>query len=596
MLNKKRYLKNSAFSLMEILATVAVITVLLGLSIVGIKRVKRNAYDQQAVDTLKLIHTAMQGYASINNGEFTYDSNPLVAEARLRQGSKPLLNRRYCSSATDRTYLSHWYYNCKFTCQHSYAIGAYPESADYGNRCYAIKKDGTIIEGNSINDSACNVALPSKCPDYEFDDGGGGGGGSCPLVFTFDGEKYNLEADILLTSALAHLKMPNMPEPEIDSDEYIKLLFLKELQDGTLKLSLMESNEEISYIDNVSLLAIDHPDDIEILLNERPAIHKPFPEFKLYQAKDMISPVKAYDKEGNDVSGYLTEKDGQYVPLVKTELDGFVKPYALVLELGDLSNAGNIQLIVNAYFKPAKMDQISSAVKQGSLCPDYPFIEVPDGSGGWKEVGFEASVPLAIMGSNFKTKDHVYDLTGVFVNNDYRVRICSNMEIYFDYIAVNTFSDYRSVKVHTLKPNNASLNEFGILKSLPSDLIPFDYYQIDTDSKIKPAKGSYTRFGDVLELVLFGDDKYVIMAPGDDLSLTFNAKDLPIIQNGFKRSYVLYAKGYHKWIYHDIDIYSQVAPLPFSEMTSYPYPETESYPLDTEYKEYLEKYNTRIVQ
>ncbi|MDP8259589.1 MAG: prepilin-type N-terminal cleavage/methylation domain-containing protein [Candidatus Gygaella obscura] len=591
----KAKLKNKAFTLVEILATVAVISVLVGLSVFGVKKIKLNANEENAKNTLKLIHTAVQGYASLHNGEYSYDSDPLVAEARLREGTKPLLSRRYCSSATDKTYLSNWYYNCNFTCQHNYYIAAYPESIDYGTKCYAIKKDGSIIEVANISPPACKINLPS-CADYEFDDGGSGsGGGSCPLIFTFDGEKYNLVADILSTSSLAHGKVPNLPLPEIDTDEYLKLTGLKALEDNILRLSFVEALDEVSYIDEIELFAVDHLKDIEILPNEYPVIYRPFPEFKIHKIKDVKSLIAAYDGEGNDLLSYLLKKDGQGVPVEKSGLTGFVKAHSIILELGDLSKANKIQLIVNAYFTLPKMEEVKPLLDKDTLVIIYPMVEVPGEDGNWKTIDTGGVVPLTFIGSNYTAKDHIYDLSDVFVNNDYRVRINTSMDIYFDYIGINTFSDDSLIQVNSVEPKASSLKFLGRLKRFKDNIKPFDYNQIDRNCKRKPAKGSYTRFGDVLELVLSADDKYVIMAPGDELRVEFSEKDLPEIPQGYKRTYLLYAKGYHKGTFHDMPLYSDILPLPFHNMSGYPYPESEKYPDDKDHLDYLLKYNTRTI-
>lgn len=107
--------------------------------------------------------------------------------------------------------------------------------------------------------------------------------------------------------------------------------------------------------------------------------------------------------------------------------------------------------------------------------------------------------------------------------------------------------------------------------------------------------GHYTREGDVRELLLKSDDMFVVSRPGDEISLSFDAKTLPPLPAGWTRTFLLYADGFSK----EMDINSaspdQLAPLPFHGMSRYPYPATEHYPLTDERRRYLEKYNTRVV-
>lgn len=107
--------------------------------------------------------------------------------------------------------------------------------------------------------------------------------------------------------------------------------------------------------------------------------------------------------------------------------------------------------------------------------------------------------------------------------------------------------------------------------------------------------GHYTREGDVRELLLRSDDMFVVSRPGDEISLSFNATSLPPLPKGWTRTFLLYADGFSK----EMDINSaspdQLSPLPFHGMSRYPYRWPEHYPSDAKHREYLDKYNTRVV-
>ena len=107
--------------------------------------------------------------------------------------------------------------------------------------------------------------------------------------------------------------------------------------------------------------------------------------------------------------------------------------------------------------------------------------------------------------------------------------------------------------------------------------------------------GRYTREGDVRELLLESDDMFVISRPGDEISLSFDARKLPPLRAGWTRTFLFYADGYSK----EMDINSaspdQVWPLPFHRMTKYPYAAPEAYPMTAAHRAYMEKYNTRVV-
>jgi hypothetical protein len=103
--------------------------------------------------------------------------------------------------------------------------------------------------------------------------------------------------------------------------------------------------------------------------------------------------------------------------------------------------------------------------------------------------------------------------------------------------------------------------------------------------------GSFTKFGDVLPLIVDKDDKYVILHHGDEISVRFNY--LPI-ENGMERDFLLYSDGYYKG--RDYPTGDTVDPLPFHGMSDYPYPDNESYPNDAEHTAYINEYNTRVYE
>jgi hypothetical protein len=119
--------------------------------------------------------------------------------------------------------------------------------------------------------------------------------------------------------------------------------------------------------------------------------------------------------------------------------------------------------------------------------------------------------------------------------------------------------------------------------------------RVSLASPWKMFTGRYTRLGDVRELLLKTDDMFVVSKPGDELALSFDADALEPLPAGWTRTFLLYADGFSK----EMDINSasphEVAPMPFHGMKRYPYGAPESYPTDEAHRNYLERYNTRVV-
>ena len=121
----------------------------------------------------------------------------------------------------------------------------------------------------------------------------------------------------------------------------------------------------------------------------------------------------------------------------------------------------------------------------------------------------------------------------------------------------------------------------------------YDYENVQFTAPWNQHAGQLTRYGDVTELLLNADDKYVIMTHGDEVHMEFDAEVLPPLPKGWVRDYFLYADGWIKDGDLNTAFGATVEPLPFHGMSGYPYTAEESYPLDSEHLEYLKTHNTR---
>src|SRR3979411_1603527 len=70
---------------------------------------------------------------------------------------------------------------------------------------------------------------------------------------------------------------------------------------GMLSFRFMEPLEEAVYLDQVRLLAIDHPENVDVYPNEYFASNPPYPAFKVVVSRDARPPVGAWDEHGHDV-------------------------------------------------------------------------------------------------------------------------------------------------------------------------------------------------------------------------------------------------------------------------------------------------------
>jgi len=172
------------------------------------------------------------------------------------------------------------------------------------------------------------------------------------------------------------------------------------------------------------------------------------------------------------------------------------------------------------------------------------------------------------------------------------------MQVYWDEIFFSNGLSKAPVELHNLTMTNASLAYRGYSatyrKGGPFGPHWFDYYNVSNGQKWRDLTGYYTRYGNVLPLLTKADDEYIICNSGDEISIDFDASNIPALPKGWKRDFLIYSEGWVK----DGDLntaYGQtVAPLPFHNMPSYPYTSETVYPFE-QHKIYMQQYNTRKV-
>jgi len=421
-------------------------------------------------------------------------------------------------------------------------------------------------------------------------------GTSCPLLYAWNGSEYSFVTDFLGGSAIG-ARLPGNVWNYPDTDEYIRVTGeqLKE-KDGLLSLRMNNQLEEVIFFDEVKLLAVDHPAETEIYPNERLMPGPPYPEFKLYSVKAPRPPLRATDDKGNDILPLIKDVDRRYPEdFEKLQFKGYAREHAIELDLGDVSKAKRVLLLLTAWIDYADSTANLAASQAGvNIVP--PYVQVKNDRGEWQTVipqmGFPAGLP----------KTMTVDLTGKFLcpsgPDASRVRIVTSMRLYWDQILVDTFGGVSPTKVTKLSPVSADLRWRGFPREYSPDgrkPLIYDYSVIEPFAPWKAHLGNYTRFGDVRELLLAADDMYVITRNGDEIQLDFDARKLPALPKGWKRTYLVFADGFGK----DMDINSArpetIGELPYHGMKSYPYSPTDAYPNDKRHHDYLQRYNTRTV-
>ena len=127
--------------------------------------------------------------------------------------------------------------------------------------------------------------------------------GSCPMIWARDASgHFRFITDVLGVAPLGASSGDGRYFP-VDHREYIQIPGnALSAVEGQYEIRISEELSEVSYIDQTQLLAVDHPANAELFLNEKWK-SPPFPDFRLYGARMRIYPVSARDDAGRDVLG-----------------------------------------------------------------------------------------------------------------------------------------------------------------------------------------------------------------------------------------------------------------------------------------------------
>ena len=414
---------------------------------------------------------------------------------------------------------------------------------------------------------------------------------SCPFLYTWNGNRFEFITDMMGGGEMGAFVGENGQWNTPDPDEYVRISGdkLKE-RGGRYELRITNELEETLFMDQVQLIAIAHPNNVEVYPNEglgNPTAAK----HRLYSTREPRPPVSAVDDDGRDMLPQLAQVDRRYPDTFKLmPIRGYAEPHTLTLDFG-ASASKNSVLLMTAWTDYAFSSDNVAAAQRG-LSQQFPSLQVRDAKGEWQTVIENVGLPVG------RPQTVVVNLTGKFLTDNREVRIVTNMRIYWDQILVAETDKASKIQRTTLDPTLADLRWRGFSAEVMPDgrePILYDYERVSTISPWKVFPGRYTREGDVRALLARTDDMFVVSRPGDVIELAFHAQALPQLPANWTRTFLLYVDGFSK----EMDINSatpdQLAPFPFHGMTRYPYNAPETYPDTPAHRDYLERYNTRIV-
>jgi len=404
--------------------------------------------------------------------------------------------------------------------------------------------------------------------------------GSCPFVYALNGETgvWSFVSDALGRSPIG-LLYDGVHLAGWDAREWLFIdgATLRADAAGRLQVDYTEELWEVAFLDEATLMAVDHPEGTGVVPNERtiPGVT----EKKLFTVA-RPRPVRAAfsDASGRpeDVTARLARRDQVYVgPGPETFYQGVRKEHSLVLDLGDVTAGDRVILYLSGWIFYTDTSINVSLSQRKDLAHFPPVLEVPDGAGGWRVAMESFGFPAG------KTKTMPVDLTGLVDPEDPRVRIRTTMAIFWDEAFVTVNDPAVEVVTTLLSPASAVLSERGFprgYRETPDGPEVFDHGDVSTAPRWEDVPGRVTRLGDVTEFLSKADDRWVAFKGGDAIRITYDASKLPPLAAGWRRDWILVSDGWDKDFDKNTVTGQSYGPWPFHAMSAYPYPETERHP------------------
>lgn len=411
---------------------------------------------------------------------------------------------------------------------------------------------------------------------------------SCPVVLTWDGNKWVYITDFLGEGSIGEMRAgggtrPARPEESLKIESH-----QLGLKDGAYVMRIAEPMDEIALLDRLRLDVIDLPPGLDVLPDERFATSDPPPTQRPLFFRQRIPLSNARDETGRDVTDLILKHDGRrrggfgLRSWIGFAADHWIE-FDFATDPSTFPSGQRCVLVLRGWTDYAFPESIFAA-EQAGVALQSPILEGLTSDGHWQKVvdlGFPAGLPRTIT----------CDVTGKLSAEFRRWRIRTNMHIYWDQIFLALSEDQHPSRIHELTVTQAELGYYGILKELRpggGPLVEYDPVRTE-DTSMTRWRGLLTRYGDVTELLAETDDRVAIIGPGDEITVRFDARNLPDVPEGWTRAFILRTWGWCKDSSPFTATGGAVHPLPFRGMSQYPPPRGERYP----HPDDLRKWHTR---
>jgi FG-GAP-like repeat/ASPIC and UnbV len=418
--------------------------------------------------------------------------------------------------------------------------------------------------------------------------------GSCPWLFAWNGREMGFVTDFIWRSPLG-LRINAQATADVQMTEDWVRIRGEQLapRNGEYDLRITAELWETHFIDLVSLLVIDHPEGTEVFVDERFAV--PPPRLEAIATSAVRDFAAVLDDRGREVLDLVRARDNRHLDFAgRGRYQGVTREHHIELELpADAPRSGPLWLVAQGWIHPTD-SSINVALGQGTHPPPTGLsLHVADAQGRFKPARSGLGFPAG------KDKTILIDLAGLFPpDGPRRMRLTTNLEIFWDRLGWATGRPDVALAPRKLEIKAADLRFRGYSVTERKDESTPErprYVLGGVAGRWRDLEGYHTRFGDVRELLLGVDDRYVIMNAGDELQVTF--PEVPPPQPGFVRDFVLIGDGWEKDGDYNTVASRTVLPLPTHRSPKYGRStgRLEDDPIYQQHRSDFERYHTRYV-
>jgi hypothetical protein len=418
--------------------------------------------------------------------------------------------------------------------------------------------------------------------------------GSCPWLFAWNGREMGFVTDFIWRSPLGLRINAQATADVLMTEDWVKVrgdqLVAKA---GAYDLRVTAELWESHFFDWVSLLVVDHPKGTEVFVDERFAVPPP------RLAAIATDPIQAFasvrDDRGSDAREIVRTRDDRHLDFAgRGEFQGITRDHYVELDLpDDAPRNGPLWLVGQGWIHPTD-SSVNVALGQGHhAAPAGLSIQVADARGHFKEARAGLGFPAG------KDKTVLLDLAGLFPpTGPRRLRLHTNLEIYWDRLGWAAGRPGIAIQPRRIEMQSANLRYRGFSVTDQKDASTPErprYVLGGTAPRWRDLEGFHTRFGDVRELLLQVDDRYVIMNAGDELVMTF--PEAPPPAPGMVRDFVVVGDGWEKDGDYNTTASRTVLPLPTHRTGRYSgrHGALEDDPVYQAHRDDFERYHTRYI-